>query len=348
MEAKSSIHISAGQTGYLAHNDRSRPTVNSIFDDEENEVSNTKEQAFALYREELQLRAGAYYMRTEQKLQKTTKTHLTAIVNLNGHHDMKDLRKIADHLEETFGTKVFQIAIHRDEGHINADGVAQKNYHAHIEMMGLDEEGRSVRKKLTRSALISLQTDVADLLGMQRGVNYTQERRKRPKRLGTYEFKAQMAREEPLKATLKDLKEEIGMYRQALRNAKAERADYAALEKNSEILKKRIKEEGLTVAELRQQLADLQAQNEQLAEEKEELFADAYQIDHEGEPEFSYKDIASDLWRELQQIKELFTLSHRDNLIRSDMTINDYIDYLIEEYQEKEPTQTISPNSLTR
>ena len=149
--AQSSIHIEKGNAGFLSHNDRSRPTKNSIFFDEENEIKNTAKEAFKIYRNELEKRTEAYTARTKQKLQKKAVTHLSAIVNLNNNHTIKDLEPLINYLENSLDTKVFQVAIHRDEGHIDPETKKPiKNYHAHIEFMGLDNEGKSVRKKLTK------------------------------------------------------------------------------------------------------------------------------------------------------------------------------------------------------
>jgi len=202
--AKSSIHIEAGKEGYLGHNDRSKKTVNSIFSDEKNEVWNSKKEGFELYRFWLGTRSEAYQKRTGQKLQKKAITHLSSIVNLHKNHTMNDLRKVADLLENMLDTRVFQIAIHRDEGHIE-NGKSIKNYHAHIEFLGLDSGGYSVRKKLTKKMLSTLQNEVAKTLQMERGINYAKEKKKRPKRLGTHEYKAHMRKISVERKTQKQL-----------------------------------------------------------------------------------------------------------------------------------------------
>ena len=190
MDRKSSIHIEKGNLGYCFHNTRQKPTANSIFSREKNEYNNNALQAIELYKNELQKRQTAYTQRTGKKLHKNTITHLSAIVNLDEKHTLNDLKKVAGYLEETLGTKVFQIALHKDEGYIDEEtGEKHINYHGHLEMIGLDEQGNSVRRKLTRSYLIQLQNKVSEILQMERGINYTKERKKRPKRLDTYEYK---------------------------------------------------------------------------------------------------------------------------------------------------------------
>lgn len=171
--AISSIHIEAGGGGYFDHNSRERETANAIFDDEPNFCSCSKNEAFEVYRSELKIRSDAYTDRTGQKLQKNAVTHLSAIVNFNKEHTPEDMQKVCDLLERKFDTKVLQMAMHRDEGKINEDGTPDKNYHAHIEFMGLNSKGESIRRQLTKAVLSNLQTEVAKELGMERGISAT-------------------------------------------------------------------------------------------------------------------------------------------------------------------------------
>lgn len=254
--AKSSIHIEAGGGGYFAHNSRETPTVNSIFSDEPNFCSCSKEEAFEVYRSELQIRSDAYTERTGQKLQKNAITHLSAIVNFNADHTPEDMQRVCDLLEAKLDTKIIQFAMHRDEGKVNEDGTPDKNYHAHIEFMGLDSKGESVRRKLDRPTLKALQTDVATILKMERGHDYAKERLPRPKRLDTYEWKAHKegqskAVKEAVLATEKDLKAEIARLREQLKEQGATRSDYAGLEQINRELKEQIKAKDLTISDLK-------------------------------------------------------------------------------------------------
>ena len=56
-----------------------------------------------------------------------------------------------------------------------------KNYHAHIEMMGLDKDGNAIRQKMNKRVLKEMQTFVAKELKMERGkenISYSQEEMK--------------------------------------------------------------------------------------------------------------------------------------------------------------------------
>ena len=244
----SSIHIQKANGGAITHNSRENYSKSVVFFDEKNELWNSKKEAYEIYRSELTQRVQAYTNRTNQKLQKTAVTQLSAVVNLEQHHTLKDLEKIKDELEKVFDTKVYQMAIHRDEGKLKhketgeylASGIdfylnpkdnkyyfekrvenkehiyenelnifefeIEKNYHAHIEMMGLDSDGQAIRQKMNRFVLSNLQDFTALNLNMERGKSYLVE--KSSKRLDTHEFKASKKQENEInKKTEKIVKE---------------------------------------------------------------------------------------------------------------------------------------------
>ena len=242
---KASIHIQKASGGAITHNSRENYSKSVVFKDEKNELWNDKKSAFQIYREELKNRVEAYTNRTNQKLQKTAVTHLSAVVNLEQHHTLKDLEKIKDELEKVFDTKVFQMAIHRDEGKIKhketgeylVSGIdffynpddkkyyskkdkhtflnelninhyeIEKNYHAHIEMMGLDSQGQAIRQKMNKFVLSNLQDFTAENLQMERGNNY--QIKKSVKRLDTHQFKASKKEENEVKKIVKNEKSKI-------------------------------------------------------------------------------------------------------------------------------------------
>ncbi len=321
MRRKSSIHIAQGNPGFLSHNDRSRPTKNSIFRDEKNEVDHPHDEAFAIYRDELRKRSAAYTERTGQKMQKKTVTHLSAVINLEARHTLEDLKPLIEYIENALDTKIIQVAIHRDEGHIDPDtGKPIKNYHAHIEMMGIDSRGRSIRRKLTRSFLRDLQSKTAEILGMERG-----ELGSRRRRLDTYEFKAaKAAEEEAVKKTkaehaltVAQLKKEISELRKEMIGAKKfTKEDYDALAKIKKLAKKetlaeaaeeferfkaRIKEmeAKITISEIKterleERIDELKAKIEAKTEKIEELEAEVYS-------DLKYKDGTPAKWSDVGQ-----------------------------------------------
>lgn len=71
-----------------------------------------------------------YTARTRQKFQSKS-YEWSAVVNLKPSSTMAELQKLATHLQEKYGFQCYQIAIHRDEGHINEQGKKVLNHHAH-------------------------------------------------------------------------------------------------------------------------------------------------------------------------------------------------------------------------
>ena len=254
--AISSIHFAPGHSGYFDHNSREAHTNNAIFKDEKNYCSANKKEAFEIFNKELKLRTEAYLEnhQNRKKLHSKTITHLSAIFNFNKDTTVEQAQAVCDYLENKLDTKVVQLAMHRDEGHIIEadnedmhDSIKVKNYHGHIEMLGLDSKGNSIRRKLDKPMLREIQTDVANILGMERGrvTSYTKEeyekifsymlpkeeyatrreynrafgyfakelglyKPKKSKRLDTYEYK-EMAKQrgEAVKEIQKDLKKEL-------------------------------------------------------------------------------------------------------------------------------------------
>jgi len=268
--ATSSIHIDSGANGYFAHNSRESKTVNAIFDDEKNYCSCTNAEAFDLFKKELAIRSEAYQKRTGQKLQSKTVTHLSAIVNFNKEHTPENIKKLCDFLEKELDTKVIQFAMHRDEGHIAENGEKIKNYHAHIEFMGLDSQGNSIKRTLKKKELINLQSKTAEILGMQRGRNYVAEKAKRPKRLDTYEFKKAKEMESKAKesnllkttynqllATKQDLAAAQNEVREYLKEIGATRKEFAELDQLNKDLKEQLKAKDLTIEEMQDKFNSL-------------------------------------------------------------------------------------------
>ena len=82
---------------------------------------------------------------------------------------MDDLKRLAQHFSDEYGFQCYQIAIHRDEGHIDEDGKEQINHHAHLEFITLDKNtGINRQRELTPKKLRELQSEVSQILQIQR------------------------------------------------------------------------------------------------------------------------------------------------------------------------------------
>jgi len=180
-----SINIQKAHIGEFWHNTREKDTVNSIFDKSKNEYDRTAREGIALYKKDLEEKSKKYTERTGQKLQKRATTLMNAVVNLDEHHTLEDLKKVAEMLEKKLDVKVYQLAVHNDEGYVDDKGKKHINKHGHILFSGLDSQGRAVkRNKLNIHVLRELQTDTAEILGMERGT-----RGKKRKHLDIHTYK---------------------------------------------------------------------------------------------------------------------------------------------------------------
>jgi len=337
--AKSSVNFQQAQKGGLKHNDRTEdhepdyllPPEHRL----ENEVDRSAMQAEE-YINELYGDASEKYQQTfGQRLQ--SKAFLwEAVINLNKHHTMEDVKKAVKKIEEETGFTAVQIAIHRDEGHINERGVVQYNFHAHVTFFTLDRKtGEQLyRKKLTerqekegrlkpmnRNRLSKLQDIVAESLGMERG-----KRGSNAQRMGHKQYKQAKQNEEKVKqeaqAKIKEINEENKRLRAKLKAEQATRADYAELEALVKDLKAKAKEKDLTIEEMQErieafeaekatqdttieekdaQIVDLEAQNEDLKTKVEEQDVQITELEETKE---SYEKLMSNLVDENKDLKE--------------------------------------------
>ena len=317
--AKSSIHLQTAKGGTILHNARENYSKSVVFTDEKNELWNDSKTAFKLFRDELEIRTKAYTERTGQKLHKTTSTMISGVVNLEQKHTLKDMEKIKDYLEKEFDTKVIQMSVHRDEGKlinkenedlklvsgkdfflnakdnelyfdnkftkkINMDEwKIEKNYHGHFEMLGLDTQGKTLRKKMNIVKLSKLQDFTAQSLGMERSLSNVivnekgKAQRKstsNKKRLDTHEFKEQAKIINETKKDLvseKELKQKIQELKKELQDEKAKRPDYAKLEDMNKTLLEKVKSKNLTISNFEIEINKYKKNREDLKKEIESL-----------------------------------------------------------------------------
>ena len=100
-----------------------------------------------------------------------------AVVNLEGRHSLEDMKPVLQLLQKKYHLTPTSVAIHRDEGYYDEfNGTVKYNYHAHIPCYTV-YQGKSVMRTIGRKQLSDMQTEVAQLLGMQRGqINSTAKR----------------------------------------------------------------------------------------------------------------------------------------------------------------------------
>jgi len=128
-----------------------------------------------------------------RKLQKNAMPVREAVVVIKENTTMMELQNLAKRLEEELNIRVFQIAIHKDEGHTDKDTKEWRpNYHAHLVADWQDlKTGKTLKHQSFHYS--KMQDLTAECLNMERGISGSRGR------LEAIEFKIQQ-KEEDLKA----------------------------------------------------------------------------------------------------------------------------------------------------
>ncbi|MBW3524047.1 hypothetical protein [Chryseobacterium sp. NKUCC03_KSP] len=127
-----------------------------------------------------------------RKLQKNAMPVREAVVVIKEDTTMLELQNLAKRLEEELNIRVFQITIHKDEGHTDKDTKEWKpNYHAHLVADWQDlKTGKTLKHQSFHYS--KMQDLTAECLNMERGISGSKVR------LEAIEFKIQQ-KEEDLK-----------------------------------------------------------------------------------------------------------------------------------------------------
>ncbi|ECZ6121743.1 mobilization protein [Campylobacter jejuni] len=151
------------------HNDRDLPPNYLIGGD--CECDRNHKEALTLKNEIIKNAIEKYTEHTGQRFQAKS-YEWSLVVNIKPDTSMNDLQELSKHFQEKYGFQCYQIAIHRDEGHFNELGEKLINHHAHMEFITLDKKtGKNNfrREKITPKVLREIQTEIAEILGMERG-----------------------------------------------------------------------------------------------------------------------------------------------------------------------------------
>jgi chromosome segregation ATPase len=146
-----------------------------------------------------------------RKLQKNAMPVREAVVVIKENTTMQDLHNLSKRLEEELKIRIFQIAIHKDEGHYDKDTKEWKpNYHAHLVADWQDlETGKTLKHQSFHYS--KMQDLAAECLEMERGISGSLAR------LEAVEFKIKKKEED-----LKILEERYSQMQQEMESKKAE------------------------------------------------------------------------------------------------------------------------------
>lgn len=145
-----------------------------------------------------------------RKLQKNAMPIREAVVVIKETTTLHELHLLAKKMEVELKIRIFQIAIHKDEGHFDKDSKEWKpNYHAHLVADWQDvETGKTLKHQGFHYS--KMQDITAECLGMERGVSGGKQR------LEALEFKIHKKEEE-----LKELDLKIDKIKKELNSDKA-------------------------------------------------------------------------------------------------------------------------------
>lgn len=118
-----------------------------------------------LYQEQLKLRNQNHARGFAPHLKDV---YWEAVVNLDEKHTLADVKKVADFIQQKYHLQPCSIALHHDEGYKDKDGAVKYNHHAHLCFLTM-EHGISTMRKIRSKELRQMQSEVAELLGMERG-----------------------------------------------------------------------------------------------------------------------------------------------------------------------------------
>ena len=111
-----------------------------------------------------------------RKLQKNAMPIREAVVVIKENTTMLELQNLAEKLKNDLGIQIFQITIHKDEGHYDKDsGEWKPNFHAHLIADWQDKAtGKTLKHKSFHYS--KMQDLTAECLGMERGVSGSKKR----------------------------------------------------------------------------------------------------------------------------------------------------------------------------
>lgn len=118
-----------------------------------------------LYQEQLKLRTQNHARGFAPHLKDV---YWEAVVNLDEKHSLADVKKVADFIQQKYHLQTCSIALHHDEGYKDKDSTVKYNHHAHLCFLTMDK-GISTMRKIRSKELRQMQSEVAHLLGLERG-----------------------------------------------------------------------------------------------------------------------------------------------------------------------------------
>ena len=244
-----------------------------------------------------------YKQRTKRAFQSMA-YEWSAVVNIKPDTTMQDLERLSKHFSDKYGFQCYQIAIHRDEGHIDENGERQINHHAHLEFITLDKQtGRNRQRELKPQTLRQIQSEVAEILGMQRGID---KRISKAERIEPRKYaKLKEAEKKAIKTTQRETEKEAIEAFKAVSESEEKLLNQKEKAKYLEQLRKQYKSKGLSAAFFRE-LGAIKKDKETLYTQKEldEAVKKAIEADREKQKPINRQEFEQQTTKELKAYTE--------------------------------------------
>lgn len=181
-----------------------------------------------LYQEQLKLRTQNHARGFAPHLKDV---YWEAVVNLDEKHSLADVKKVADFIQQKYHLQPCSIALHHDEGYTDKDGTVKYNHHAHLCFLTMNN-GISTMRKIRSKELRQMQSEVAQLLGLERGKENSKatrldhkQYREKAKELAQKDFVMNVV-QEAYTSTLKKKEAELLTLKEQKKIVEAERKKY--------------------------------------------------------------------------------------------------------------------------
>lgn len=165
---KSSIHFERADLNFAEKHNARESEPSYLLEKQDRKKNDFVKLAdiHELYSEQMKIRASNHSRGRAPALKDV---YWEAVINLDERHTLEDVQKVAEFLQKNYSLTATSVAIHRDEGYKDKETHEVKyNYHAHVTFFTMSD-GKSVMRTMTRSKLSRMQTDVAELLHLERG-----------------------------------------------------------------------------------------------------------------------------------------------------------------------------------
>ena len=244
-----------------------------------------------------------YKQRTKRAFQSTA-YEWSAVVNIKPDTTMQDLERLSKHFSDKYGFQCYQIAIHRDEGHIDENGERQINHHAHLEFITLDKNtGINRQRELKPQTLRQIQSEVAEILGMQRGID---KRISKAERIEPRKYaKLKEAEKKAIKTTQRETEKEAIEAFKAVSESEEKLLNQKEKAEHLEQLRKQYKGKGLSAAFFRE-LGAIKKDKETQYTQKEldEAVKKAIEADREKQKPINRQEFEQQTTKELKAYTE--------------------------------------------